>query len=527
MPDNEIITITVSRIIPAEKWRIIRLVTKVWIFPSFIPTVKKVDVIHKDHNKIITKWQIQVDSVPIKWTEEDTIDPDKDIIYFHAIDGDLPGFDGAWSFKDHPEGCEVTVIVHLKVDIPAIRNFAESYIRKMITMNFEAILEALERRLVSLKYHNHRLGYIEKVAGFGIIWHLYNFYHLEKALKKLNPEYKIPSREFLDKLYHLTPSFKLCDIKDFKSKSGDSVNGCLVVATFIPDMIEKDMWLIFSKVVKACKIAEKNGVGIVTIGGFSSITEELMGHEISKEVDVPVTTGNTFAAVTVIDSVLKAAELINLDLSGVKMTIIGGTGDLGSACARVFADKVSQLTITGRTKTKLHNLYSELAKKHKAKIAVSFDNKEAVKNADIVITAASASVSILDIDWFKPGAIVCDMGYPRNISPFSKQRDDILIFCGGLTKSPHPFLVPLDIGLPAENIIYGCFAEGIILSLEKNYNNYSCGKGNIFPDRIDEMRSLGKKHGFETADFYWGDKITDAALIEKVREAVSTKASVV
>lgn len=521
MPDNNLIEIKVSRVLPAQKWRIIRLLTKVWEFPSYIPTVKEVSVIGKSGNIIKTRWFVQLDHIPIKWVQEDTLAFDKNAIHFRAVEGDLQEFGGRWLFADHPEGTEVKAEVYLKVDIPAIKEFAEAYLRKILTRNFEAILEAMEKRIVSVRYLSYRHGDITKLAGFGIIGHLYNFNHLERCFKMLNPNFKMPSREFIGHLFNITPSFKLYDILNFKSKSSQSVNGCFIVATFIPDMIEKDPWAIFSKVVKSCKIAEKNGVGIVTLGGFTSIVAEKIGHEISKEVDVPITTGNTFTAAMAIEGASKAAKLLNLDLARLKATIVGGTGDIGSGCARVLADKVKQLTITGRTKVNLRRLSKELSKKHKAKIMATTNNESAVRDADIVIAAASATQAILNIDWFKPGSIICDVGYPKNISYTPTTRQDILIFSGGLAKSPTPICLPIDIGLPASDTLYGCFSEAIILALEKRYENFSFGRGNITLEKINEIRELGKKHGFELADFYWGDKLVDTPIINKVKESVN------
>lgn len=517
MQDKDLIEIQVSKIIPASKWRIVRLLTKVWEFPAYIPSVKEASVIQKKYNVMQTKWRVQVDGVPISWIEEDTLAFHENAIYFKAIEGDLAEFKGKWTFQEQPEGTEVIVNVQLKVGIPAIKDFADSYIKKLLTRNFEAILEALEHRLISIKYASFRKGDTEKVAGFGIIGHLYNLHHLEKCLKMLNPDFKIPSRDFLSQLFHLTPSFKLPDIIDFKSKTGQTVNGCLIVATFIPDMLEQDVWAVFSKVVRACKIAEKAGVGIVTLGGFTSIVAERMGQQIADEVDVAVTTGNTFTAAMAIDGVIKASELLNLDLASCKVTIVGGTGDIGSACARELTGKVKQLTITGRTKSNLHKIAKELAKRHKAKIIATTDNKSAVKNANIIIASASASASILDINWFKPGAIICDVGYPKNVSYAPTHRKDILIFSGGLAKTPTPLSFPIDLGLPSKDVIYGCFAEGIILALEKRYENFSYGRGNITPEKIGEIRNLGAKHGFVVADFYQGEKLIDAAMIEKIK----------
>jgi fatty aldehyde-generating acyl-ACP reductase len=520
MQDN-IIEIKVSRVISAEKWKIIRLLTKVQEFSSFIPTVKEASVVARNRNKITTKWHIQVDSVPIKWVEEDILDLEKSIIYFKAIEGDLDEFSGSWSFKECPEGNEVIVNVRLKIDIPGINAFAEPYISKMVTRNFEAILDAIENRLVSSRYLSYKKeGGAKKIAGFAIIGHLYNFYHLERGLKLLNPNFKMPSREFLSQLFHITPSFKLYDILDFKSKTGESVNGCFIIATFIPDMVENDVWAVFSKVVKACKIAEKHGIGIVTLGGFTSIVAERTGREIAAEVNVPVTTGNTFTAAMAIDGVMKAAGLLNLDLAKTKLTIVGGTGDIGSGCARAMVDKVKQLTITGRTKANLARLKGELSKRRKAKVIATTDNDAAVKDADVIITTASAVASIIKIDTFKPGAVICDVGYPKNISYAHTHRQDILIFSGGLAKPPSPFSVPFDTALPSPETIYGCFSESIILALEKRYENFSFGRGNITPEKIEEIRQMGRKHGFEVADFYWGDKLVDSAVIEKVKQII-------
>ncbi len=56
--------------------------------------------------------------------------------------------------------------------------------------------------------------------------------------------------------------------------------------------------------------------------------------------------------------------------------------------------------------------------------------------------------------------------------------------------------------------------------MEKRYENFSFGRGNITPEKIEEIRQLGKKHGFEVADFYWGDKLIDAPIIENIKRII-------
>lgn len=514
---EEFIEITISRVLHAPKWKVIRLITKVWEFPNYIPFIKEVSVLQKSGNKMKTKWRIEINKLPISWIEEDILALKENSIYFNLIEGDLEVFKGKWFFQDHQEGTLVKVNVYLKVGIPAIKDFAEIYIKNLITKNFEAILDYIEKKIISVKYKNLKQGNSTIQAGFGIIGHPYNFKHFERCLKMINPNFKMPSLEFITQLFYLTPSFKLCDIKNFQSKTGNSVDGCFIISTFIPDMMEKDIWAVYSKVVKALKLAEKEGVGIVTLGGFTSIVAERIGKQLSYEVDIPVTTGNTFTAAMAIEGVIKACELLEKDISLLKATIVGGTGDIGCACARVIAKKVKQLTITGRTKTNLKKLSKELSKKYKAKIIATTDNQKAVRDADIIIAAASVSSSILKIDWFKPGSIICDVGYPKNISYTPTNRKDILIFSGGLSKSPTPINFPIDVGLPSNDTIYGCFAEAIILALEKRYENFSFGRGNITEEKIEEIKLLGKKHGFEVSDFWWGDKLIDKTIIDNIK----------
>ena len=516
MPGSHI-EITIRRVIPAELWRVLRQVTKIHEFPVFVPCVKEVTVLERRRHVMKTRWRIEVDKIPISWIEEDTIVFKENAIYFNAVEGDLEEFKGKWAFQEHPEGTELTVAVSVHISIPAIQEHAEIFLKSVLTKNFEAIVSAVEQRLISTRYANYRKGDTDSIAGFGVIGHFYNFNHLEKCLKMLHPGFKMPSREFIGQLFSTTPSFKLQDIKDFRSKTGQAVDGCAIVATFIPEMIEKDMWAVFSKVVKACKVAEKHGVGVVALGGFTSIVGERIGEEISRQVDVPVTTGNTFTAAMALEGVFKALRLLGRDPRSLRAAVIGGTGDIGSACARVLIDTVKHLTITGRTKANLKKMHVELSRKRKAHVSATMDNRLAVKNADIVIAVASATHAIIDPSWLKSGAVVCDVGYPKNISHAHTERQDLLIFSGGLAKIPTPVTFPVDIGLPASDVLYGCFSEAIILSLEKRFENYSFGRGNITPERIAEIRDLGAKHGFEVSDFYWGEKLVDETLLLKIK----------
>ena len=225
-------------------------------------------------------------------------------------------------------------------------------------------------------------------------------------------------------------------------------------------------------------------------------------------------------AVLAIDGIERAVRLFEKSLNDLKVAIVGGTGDIGSACALALSLKVKQITITGRTRSHLHALKGKLKKFGTAKIEATTNNKKAVKDADIVVAAANTSSSILDMQWFKPGAIICDLAYPKNISYTKTDRKDIFVFSGGLASVPTSIDTGIDMGMPNTEVCYGCFCEVIILALERRFENYSFGRGNITLEKMDDIRAMALKHGFIPAPFFWADRLIDDKELAQISMAV-------
>ena len=85
---------------------------------------------------------------------------------------------------------------------------------------------------------------------------------------------------------------------------------------------------------------------------------------------------------------------------------------------------------------------------------------------------------------------------------------------------PTPMDSGFDLGVPLDHISYGCFCEVIILALEHRFENFSYGRGNITLEKIDEMRQLAVKHGFELAPFFWADRMVDEEQIAQIKAAI-------
>lgn len=496
-----------SRILPAKRWQVLRLITRVEDFPDYMPNVKECRVLKREGHKVLTSWKVEMGKIPMSWQEEETLDLRHFSIHFNALEGDLEKFEGSWKLTDHAlGGTEVLIEARVRLGIPILEGIIGHTIADRVKKNFDAMLQAFEEILMERRYRKIGDRRIRDVSGFGVIGHPYNMNHLIHYFQSFKKDMKIPSEEFLAKVFDLVPSYVSYEIKEFRAPSGKTTYGSFIACNIIPEMLSKDIDRVVQKVVESCKVAEKLGLGIVALGGFTSIAGEKYGDQFRKMINIPVTTGNTLTAALAMEGVFKAARLMELDLSKAKATVIGGAGDIGSACARVLAQKVSELTITSRSEENIKRVQPLLSSCGAAKFFGSHDNDAAVKDADIVIAAASAAHSIVDIESFKPGAIICDIGYPKNIAYADTDRKDILIFAGGICSLPQEFNAGFNIGLPSNKVLYGCFSEAIVLALEERYEHFSWGKGNITPEKMAEILAMARKHGFELAPFFWGHR---------------------
>lgn len=505
-------SILIKKTLPGRPWKVLRLITRIEDFVEYMPNVKRSSVIEKSHTRALTEWLVEIDGLRIRWRQEDAIDVPNFTIHFKAVEGDLDEFEGSWVLKKGGgESTDVTIQVKARLGIPLFENVVDDILEVKLRKNFEMMLQALEGMLIRQRYDvpAKGAGFKEQVQGFVVMGHPYNFQHLMRIFKFFKPDAAKITPEFLMKLFELAPSYMGREIKDFKSATGKTINGYFVMCPIIPDMAKVSPEMVLEKVIEGCRIGERLGAGILTLGGFTSIVGEKYFDKIQGQIKMPITTGNTFTTAMALEGVRRACELMDIKFKNAQVAIIGGTGDIGSACARALVREVKELIITGRTPASVKEIEKELKKERGARVFATLDNASAVKKADVIIAAASASQSLVNIDTIKPGAVVCDLAYPKNISYSTKKRKDIFVFSGGLSTVPTPFNLGFDLGLPTPDILYGCFAEAIILSLEGRYEKYSQGKGKIKPEKIQEIQEIGEKHGFKLAPFYWGEDMID------------------
>ena len=277
-----------------------------------------------------------------------------------------------------------------------------------------------------------------------------------------------------------------------------------------------------ARVRAAAACAIKAGARIVSLGGFSSILIEGNFDQLPERHETVFTTGNTLTVAFIVQGIKKMCALERRDLRKSTLLIVGATGDVGSGCARCLAPLVKRVLLSARNVERLRRLAAELeACEVQVEIATDLLEKDLLKNdlpqfsaeADLVICAASLASPSLLLGRIAPDAIICDAGYPKNLSP-GTQMPGVKIFFGGLGQITGGMkFVPDFHGIlnrhPFPDVVHGCLLEGMALALEGRFEPFSQGRGFITPERVAEMETIAARHGIHLAPLYNADGPVD------------------
>jgi predicted amino acid dehydrogenase len=213
-----------------------------------------------------------------------------------------------------------------------------------------------------------------------------------------------------------------------------------------------------------------------------------------------VTSGSSYTIATALEGALEAARAMDLDPHECSATVVGATGSIGRVCAQLLSREVASLTITARSLSRLKNVAESFREFSGKRPRVTTDLHSALVTADIVITASSSGGGIIKPISLRSGAVVCDVALPHDCSrEIVEMRNDVLVIEGGLVEVPGWVKFGTDFGYPPK-IALACMAETMILTLEGRFENYSLGR-RIEIEKVMEIQSLAKKHGFKLAGF--------------------------
>lgn len=301
-----------------------------------------------------------------------------------------------------------------------------------------------------------------------------------------------------------------------------SVEGCFYGVTLTSQqMLELPPEVTLNKVIAAGRKAAQMGAKIVGLGAMTAVVGDA-GVTVARNLDIAVTTGNSYTVATALQGTQRAAGLMGIDLEQAEVAVLGASGSIGSACARILARRANYLTLIARKVPPLEKLATRIKDEHGLAVKVTSNIKEALRRADVIVAVSSAADTLIEPEDLKPGAVVCDVARPRDVSvKVAQQRDDVLVIEGGAVEVPGDVNFNFNFGFPPR-LSYACMAETMILALEKRYENFSLGR-EISVEQIDEITALAEKHGFKLAGFRSFERALTDDIITGIRERAQQK----
>jgi fatty aldehyde-generating acyl-ACP reductase len=338
---------------------------------------------------------------------------------------------------------------------------------------------------------------------FGLIGHLTSLEHAQSVARELGyPEYADQGLDF----WCSAPP-QIVDTIKVTSITGQKIEGRYVESCFLPEMLAaRRIKAATRKIINAMAHAQKNGIDITALGGFSSIIFENFNLQKFPQIrNITLefkrfTTGNTHTAYIISQQVEQAAQKLGIELSKATVAICGATGDIGSAVCRWLNTKtdVAELLLVAREQERLNALQAELGR---GKI---LELTAALPLADIVVWVASMPKGVeIDPNVLKKPCLLIDGGYPKNMAT-KVQQAGIYVLNGGIVEHALDIdwkimkIVSMDV--PGRQL-FACFAESMLLEFEKLYTNFSWGRNQITVENMELIGKLSLKHGFKPLMF--------------------------
>ncbi|RPH62585.1 MAG: shikimate dehydrogenase [Chloroflexi bacterium] len=328
---------------------------------------------------------------------------------------------------------------------------------------------------------------------------------------------KILSEKQINFFSTFFPPVYISEIDGITSEStGKQIKGWFIACPFTPQrMLELPERTVYQKIIQTGRMAEHLGANILGLGAFTSVVGDA-GVTIANALDVPVTTGDSYTVSVAVDAVRQAARIMEIPLESATAAVVGATGAIGKVCAELLADDVAELYLIARHSDALEALRERLQVGARAKLYTS-TSMDVLPKAQLILTVTSAVHDIIHPEHLRPGAVVCDVARPRDVSVMvAAARNDILVIDGGMVDVPGPVDFHFNFGFPPGKA-FACMAETMALTLEGRLEDYTLGK-DITRARVEEIAAIANKHGFRLSGFRSFERAVTPEQIEIVRE---------
>jgi len=311
--------------------------------------------------------------------------------------------------------------------------------------------------------------------------------------------------QVVEKAVAYVPPFVYTHITGIVSETGDEAEGWLITVGGTPkEMLAHPPEFTYSRLLEAADLSRRLGAQIMGLGAFTKVVGDA-GVTVAKQATLPVTTGNSYSASGALwaaGDALRRLGIAETDDDGTihgKAMVVGASGAIGAACARLLALASDELYLVSPETAKLLQIKEEIERDNpRAVVHVATNPSAALPDMDMIVTATSAAGhKVLDIMRVKPGCVITDVARPLDMSAEDvAKRPDVLVIESGEVELPGEVRMK-DIGLP-DRTVYACLAETIVLALDGRYENFTVGRSLSWP-KVKEIYQLGLKHGMKLA----------------------------
>jgi predicted amino acid dehydrogenase len=329
----------------------------------------------------------------------------------------------------------------------------------------------------------------------------------------------------LEKVMAYAPPFVYSRVTGIRSPTGVECEGWLISVGGTPrEIMSHAPEFTYRRLLAAADMAKKLGAQIMGLGAFTKVVGDA-GVTVARRAPLPITTGNSYSASGALWAAHDALLRMNLlprpngkARVKFKAMVVGATGAIGSACARLLARAAEEVYLVSPETAKLLALKeSILQQTPDATLFLSAHADKDIAEMDMIVTATSgAGKKVLDIMKVKPGCVITDVARPLDLPPEEvAKRPDVLVIESGEIEVPGD-LQCKNIGLP-KNVVYACLAETIVLALEGRFENFTVGRA-IEWEKVHEIYKMGLKHGMKLAAISGANGVFSDEDIARVRE---------
>lgn len=484
-----------------------------------LPYIRRAEVLNRPFpDKTVCSWEIEIDGAVFTWREECQVSEDRRIVRFRMIRGDFTSYLGEWLIQPRHEHTVLTLRAELDWGAPNLSRFVGQILEKKADRALRGMVLMIGRLAQQRSFEASHA-----VQRFGFIFHPLDLGLFADGFEDEDLKMKRPA--LLAKVMTWLPPFRRGVISGIQSREGTEITGDMLLMTLLPEqMLSMDDEFVLARLVDAGRLGERYGDKIIGLGAYAANIGR-KGLHIGRNIGVPVTTGSSYTIAVAYEAILKACESVGINLAESNVAIIGATGTIGSICAHLLAARAGRLTLAARNPQRLEDLAEALAEKSPVKVVCLTDLDAAVAGADVIIAATNSPETIINLSRVKPGAVICDVSRPHNVSEeVTLVRPDVLVIDGGVVRPPGEMATDFSFGL-APGLAYACMAETMILTMEGKYESFSLG-GNVDAGKVEEIARLGKKHGFTLASMRSYEKEVSEQQVDLVRTARKKGSSV-